>query len=100
MGHLIWPSMGPKGSTSWPEVEYNEFNRINFTDGKIAKKSTYKTEKHMIPYAYIYVSTLPPKSLPIPISVYVIKHACYSELGEGQGVGQQLCKLGKFLTKL
>ena len=25
-----------------------------------------------IPYIY----TLPPKSLPIPISVYVIKHAC------------------------
>ena len=47
-----------------------------------------------------HVHTLPPKSLPIPISVYVIKHACYSELGEGQGEGQYLCKLGTFLTKL
>ena len=28
--------------------------------------------------------TLPPKSLHIPISVYVVKHACYSELWEGQ----------------
>ena len=51
-----------------------------------------------IKIAYLY--TLPPKSLPIPISVYVIKHACYSELGEGQGEGQHLCKLGTFLTKL
>ena len=44
--------------------------------------------------------TVPPKSLPIPISVYVIKHACCSELGEGQGEGQHLCKLGTFLAKL
>ena len=50
--------------------------------------------------ARIETYTLPPKSLPIPISVYVIKHACYSELGEGQGEGQHLCKLGTFLTKL
>ena len=46
------------------------------------------------------VHTLPPKSLPIPISVYVIKHAFYSELWEGQGEGQNPCKLGAFLTKL
>ena len=44
--------------------------------------------------------TLPPKSLPIPISVYIIKHASQSELEEGQGEGQHLCKLGTFLTKL
>ena len=42
------------------------------------------------------VCTLPPKSLPIPISVYVIKHACYSELWEGQGEDQHPCKLGAF----
>ena len=45
----------------------------------------------------IIVSTLPPKSLHIP-NVYVVKHACYSELWEGQGEGR--CKLGSFLTKL
>ena len=44
--------------------------------------------------------TLPPKSLHTPISVYAIKHACYSGLGEGQGEGQHLCKLGAFLRKL
>ena len=44
--------------------------------------------------------TLPPKSLNTPISVDAIKHACYSDLGEGQGEGQHLCKLGAFLKKL
>ena len=34
-----------------------------------------------------------------PISVYAIKHACYSGLGEGQGEGQHLCKLEVFLKK-
>ena len=34
-----------------------------------------------------YIRTLPPKSLHSPISVYAIKHACYSGLGEGQGEG-------------
>ena len=46
------------------------------------------------------VHTLPPKSLHTPISVYAIKHACYSGLGEGQGEGRHLCKLGAFLKKL
>ena len=45
--------------------------------------------------------TLPPKSLPMPIiSVLVVKHACYSELWEGQGEGRHPCKLEAFLTKL
>ena len=48
----------------------------------------------------IFKYTLPPKSLHTPISVYAIKHACYSGLGEGQGEGRHLCKLGAFLTKL
>ena len=38
--------------------------------------------------------TLPPKSLPMHITVYVIKHACYSELREGQGEGRHLFTLG------
>ena len=46
------------------------------------------------------VHTLPPKSLHTPISIYAIKHACYSGLGEGQGEGRHLCKLGVFLKKL
>ena len=42
----------------------------------------------------------PPKCLPIPISVLVVKHACYSELREGQGNGRHPSKLGASLTKL
>ena len=37
--------------------------------------------------------TLPPKSLHIPISVYVVKHVCYLELWEGQGESR---KWGRF----
>ena len=42
------------------------------------------------------VHTLPPKSLNTPISVYAIKHACYSGLGRGKGRVDIFVNWGRF----